>query len=67
MPLSDLQEQFKAQKLFPAEEWAKMYRDGTVTNWLNRVTDFYTAISGASNVLPASKYFDPTLFLKAVG
>lgn len=67
VPLSDLQEQFKAQRLFPAEKWAEMYKDGTVTAWLNRVTDFYAKIGGATDAIPASKYFDPSLFLKAVG
>jgi len=67
VPLAELKEQFAAQKLFPAEKWAEMYRDGTVTDWLNRVTDFYAKIGGASDVIPATKYFDPALFLKAVG
>ncbi|MCS0496498.1 ABC transporter substrate-binding protein [Ancylobacter mangrovi] len=67
VPLSELTEQFKAEKLFPAEKWAEMYKDGTVTAWLNRVTDFYAKIGGISDAVPASKYFDPSLFLKAVG
>jgi len=67
VPLADLQEQYKAQKLFPAAEWAKMYRDGTVASWLNRVTDFYAGIGGLSDPVPAEKYFDPNLFLKVVG
>lgn len=67
VPLTDLREQYGAQKLFPAAEWATMYRDGTVASWLDRVTDFYVEIGGITNALSAKEYFDPSLFLKQVG
>ncbi len=67
VPLKDLQQQFKAEKLFSAPQWASMYKDGTVTTWLQRVTDFYVQIGGISNPTKASEYFDPSLFLKEVG
>lgn len=62
--LAQLQQQFKAEKLFSASQWASMYKDGTVTKWLQRVTDFYVRIGGISNATKASEYFDPSLFLK---
>jgi NitT/TauT family transport system substrate-binding protein len=67
VPLDALHTQFKAEKLFTAQDWAKMYKDGTVTKWLQHVTDFYVRIGGMSNPLKASEYFDPSLFLKEVG
>lgn len=66
VPIEDLKEQYGAQKLFPADEWAKMYEDGTVTNWLNRVTDFYVKIGGITDPKMADDYFDPSLFLSQV-
>ena len=65
--LKELQQQFKAEKLFSAPQWASMYKDGTVTKWLQRVTDFYVRIGGIPNPVNASEYFDPSLFLKEVG
>ena len=41
VPLADLKEQFKAQKYFTSAEWRKLYADGTVTKWLQQVTDFF--------------------------
>lgn len=67
VPIEDLREQYAAQKLFPAAEWATMYKDGTVTSWLDRVTDFYVDIGGISSPVTADQYFDPDLFLKQVG
>jgi NitT/TauT family transport system substrate-binding protein len=65
-PLSDIQEQFKAQKMFTSSEWKKLYSDGTVTNWLQQSTDFFMANAGIKDFTPASKYFDPSLYLNTV-
>src|SRR5262245_30519070 len=65
VPLKDLKEQFGAQKVFPAAEWRKLFADGTVTKWLQQVTDFFVATGNIQNAVPASKYFDPALFLEA--
>lgn len=67
VPLDELKAQYEAQKLFPTSEWVTMYKDGTVTSWLDRVTNFYAEIGGMSDPIPASKYFDPSLFLKVAG
>ena len=67
VPLDALQTQFKAEKLFSTPQWASMYKDGTVTNWLQRVTNFYVRIGGISSPKKASEYFDPSLFLKQAG
>ncbi|MCR4266682.1 ABC transporter substrate-binding protein [Nitratireductor sp. ZSWI3] len=67
VPIEDLREQYGAQKLFSAADWAKMYQDGTVATWLDRVTDFYVGIGGISDPVKAEGYFDPSLFLKQAG
>ena len=66
-PLTDIKEQFKAQKMFTSQEWKKLYADKTVTNWLQQSTDFFMANAGVKEFTPASNYFDPTLYLKAIG
>jgi NitT/TauT family transport system substrate-binding protein len=67
VPLSDLKEQFAAQKMFTSAEWKKLYTDGTVTNWLQQVTDFFVKVANIPNPVPASQYFDPKLFLDTAG
>jgi NitT/TauT family transport system substrate-binding protein len=66
VPLSDLKEQYKAQKMFSSGEWRKMYVDGTVTKWLQQVTDFFVRFGGIQNPVPAAKYFDTKPYLDTV-
>lgn len=66
VPLEDLKVQYKAQKMFLSGEWRKMYADGTVTKWLQRVTDFYVKFGGITNATPASKYFETKPYLDTV-
>lgn len=65
-PISDINEQFKAQKMFSSKEWKRLYSDGTVTNWLQQTTDFFMANANIKEFTPATTYFDPSLYLKAV-
>ena len=66
VPLADLEEQYRCQKMFTASQWHKMYADGTVTGWLQQVTDFFVRFGNIQNAVPASKYFDPTLYTKTI-
>jgi NitT/TauT family transport system substrate-binding protein len=66
VPLADLKEQLGAQKMFTSAEWSKMYADGTVTKWLQQVTDFFSSFASIPNALPASQYFDPKIYLDTV-
>ena len=66
VPLTDLKEQFKAQKMFTSKDWKKLYADGTVTNWLQQVTDFFVRFGGIQNPVPASQYFDAKLYLETL-
>jgi NitT/TauT family transport system substrate-binding protein len=65
-PLTDINEQFKAQKMFTSHDWKRLYSDGTVVNWLQQSTDFFMANAGIKDFTPASKYFDPSLYLKTI-
>ena len=66
VPLPDLKEQYGAQKMFTSAEWRKLYADGTVTKWLQQVTDFFVRFGNIANPVPASKYFDPTLYVETI-
>jgi NitT/TauT family transport system substrate-binding protein len=63
--LADFKEQFQAQKVFTAAEWRKLFADGTVTKWLQQVTDFFTVVGNISSPVPASQYFDPSIYMDA--
>ena len=66
VPLAELKEQYGAQKMFTAAQWRKLYADGTVTQWAQQVTDFFVRFGNISNPVPASKYFDTSLYLETI-
>jgi len=66
VPLADFKQQFKASKYFTNAEWRKNYQDGTVTKWLQQVTDFFVANAKIQGALRADQYFDPKPFLETV-
>lgn len=63
VPLDELKEQFRAQKVFSSGEWRKLYADGTVTKWLNQVTDFFVESGGITNPVRAEQYFMTQFYL----
>lgn len=65
VPLADFKEQYAAQKAFPVAEWRKLYGDQSVTKWLQQVTDFFASTGNIPNPVPASQYFDPSIFMDA--
>lgn len=66
VPLDQFKEQVKASKYYSAAEWRAKYADGTVANWLQQVTDFFTASANIQNALTAKQYFDSTIFTREV-
>jgi NitT/TauT family transport system substrate-binding protein len=66
VPITDLKEQYGAQKMFLSSEWRRMYADGTVTKWLQQVTDFFVRFGNIQNPVPASAYFDTKPYLDTV-
>jgi NitT/TauT family transport system substrate-binding protein len=66
VPLADLKEQFGAQKVFSTKEWRQYYADGTITKWLQQVTDFFVKFGNIQNPVPASQYFDPKIYLETI-
>lgn len=66
VPLKDLKEQFGDEKVFRSKEWCKLYSDGTVTKWLNQVTDFFVKFAKIQNPVHADQYFDPKIYLETI-
>ncbi len=66
IPLTEIEAMYKAEKAFDSKTWAKYYRDGTLTRWLNQVTDVFVKLGAMEHPLPAQQYFDPSLFLEVV-
>lgn len=66
VPLPDFKEQFKASKYFSNADWRTRYQDGTVTKWLQQVTDFFVSNANIQGALKADQYFDPKPFLATV-
>jgi NitT/TauT family transport system substrate-binding protein len=66
VPLADLKEQYGAQKVFTTKEWRQYYADGTITKWLQQVTDFFVKFGNIQNPVPASQYFDPKIYLETI-
>lgn len=66
VPLPDFKEQFKASKYYSNAEWRTRYQDGTVTKWLQQVTDFFVSNAKIENALKAEQYFDGKPFLEVV-
>ena len=64
--LPDFRDQFKASRYYTSGEWRKLYADGTVTKWLQQVTDFFVKFGNIANPVPASQYFDTKLYLDTV-
>ena len=66
VPLADFKESMKFSKYYTSTEWRKLYQDGTATKWLQQVTDFFATAGNIASPVPASKYFDPQLYLQTI-
>ena len=66
IPITELRDEFDAEKVFLARKWRNMYLDGTVVNWLQQVTDFYVSFAAIAKPVPASQYFDPSIYLDTI-
>ena len=67
MPLADINESFKAQKMFTSQGLEEALRGRhRRPNGCSRSTDFFMANAGVKDFTPANKYFDPSLYLKTI-
>lgn len=66
VPMDALREQYKDEKTFTSKQWVNYYKDGTITKWLNQVTEFFARTGGIAHPVMAETYFDPRLYLQVV-
>ncbi len=66
VPLADFRDSMKFSKYYSSSEWRARYADGTVTKWLQGVTDFFAVAGNIASPVPASTYFDPQLYLQTI-
>jgi NitT/TauT family transport system substrate-binding protein len=66
VPLADFREQSKASRYYSSAEWRAKYADGTVTGWLQQVTDFFVQTGNIPNAQKAAQYFDTKPYLGVV-
>jgi NitT/TauT family transport system substrate-binding protein len=53
-------------RVFPTAVWRRLYDNGTIVEWLQQVTDFYTRVAKIEKPLTAAQYFDPSIFQSIV-
>ncbi|HEX3469511.1 MAG TPA: ABC transporter substrate-binding protein [Candidatus Elarobacter sp.] len=63
IPDAQMMSMYRAEKAFDTKTWARYYRDGTLTRWLDQVTEVYVKLGAMDNPVRAQQYFDPSLFL----
>lgn len=66
VPLAEFKAQFKQAKYFSTAEWRTKYADGSVTRWLQQVSDFFAQSGNIASPVPAERYFDPKIYLEAI-
>jgi NitT/TauT family transport system substrate-binding protein len=66
VPAAELREEFSAQKVLSSREWRKMYLDGTIVNWLQRVTNFYVSLFAIQRPVPAAQYLDTSIYVDTI-
>jgi NitT/TauT family transport system substrate-binding protein len=57
----ELWQQFQAERVLPVTTWIDYYKDKTIDNWLDQVTNTYVEVGAFKNPRPASQYFDSSL------
>lgn len=63
--LAELRRQYDLARWYPTRDWVELIRTQEITRLLDRVTRFNVDVGAFSDPLPASRYFDPSLFLSA--
>lgn len=65
LPLESVTESFKYEKVFPNEEWATYYRDGTAAKWIGQVEQVFVDIGAFDKYVDPKEFFDSSIYLNA--
>lgn len=60
-----LTDQFAQLRSYTNEEWAELYTDGSVGNWLGQVEQVFVDLGGLDEFVDPSEFFDPQIWLDA--
>ena len=67
LPMETIETMINALTVYSNDEWADLYRDGTVTGWLANTTDFFARAGNFTPARTAEDYFDKDIYLQAHG
>ena len=60
-----LTDQFEQLRSYTNSEWAELYEDGSVANWLGQVEQVFVDLGGIDEFVEPEEFFDASLFLAA--
>jgi NitT/TauT family transport system substrate-binding protein len=63
--LADTKRNFTFEKVFTNEEWAEMYENGEVEQWIGQVESVFVEIGGLPKYVEPSEFFTAEVFLDA--
>lgn len=62
LSLDELKHIFSLERVFSNEEWAKRYKNGTVTDWIGRVEQVFVDIGAIDSFTEPEEFFHPDIF-----
>lgn len=63
--LADTKRQFSFAKLYPNDEWAKLWKSGDVENWIGQAEQIFVDVGGIPEFVEPSEFVDSEIFLDA--
>ncbi len=64
LSMEELKYIFSLERVFTNEEWAELYRDGTVTEWVGRVEQVFVEIGAIDEFVEPEEFFDTEIYLQ---
>lgn len=65
LELEDVQRMYDEIRWYNNDEWAELYRDGDVAEWLGQVNEVFVEIGAFDEPTPPEEFFEPDIFLDA--
>lgn len=63
--LADTKRNFSFEKVYDNDEWAQMYENGEVEQWIGDVEKVFVEVGGLPEYVEPSEFFDPDIYLDA--
>ena len=65
LQVADLESGFELLQTFDNDEWADLYRDGSVAQWIGQVEQVFVDIGALETFVDPTTFFDASVFLEA--